>query len=861
MSFFIYLFIFVLPFLLLYWLVPFISPITLGADYQLFSINEQIELLFSIKTGSFPLYVPGYSFGHSSSALTLSQVYHPISHIASLLPGYWNGKELEWNTFLRLLSLGLTQLLLFVFLRQIRLNTLFAFILSLITVYNLRMLEAFRYGASLEAFTGHLLLCTAVGWYFINPSKFIGPLSIIGITYLLVCSGHPPMMFYGLVGAGLFTLIAPFFLAAMLPDREVNIKIALRFWIKAGLYICLGILLSSVNILPFYLEFVTTNIEYAKSPGLIDADPPETFVGALNNFFMPFKADLLGSFGGSSLILIALLLPLLRCFKVKIPPLIWFLWGIIVFALLYILGPLTPVYRLAWKYLPFVSSVGGVGRIAMILPIIIMMLLALIINTGSFSVYVRRARVTLNSYTLLALIALILIPVYLMPVFLLKPSVGYFTPHFFRKIPFWIEFVSVLSGMVSLALLAFYGMYPRLARVLGVLLILMILLQIGIILRYGVWIEKKYDKPTYEQLKALKNEKIDFHFHQNPSMHHFVVLSHLKRSFIEPFLGKIYTQVIPVSSQEDVYNKMERSRLPQQIFVEGYDPEKAKSMTEEGGGIKGGRVDLVFNSFNRLQFRVISPAPAFFGMSYPFTGHWSAWVNGGKARVYRANGATHAVEIPAGESVIEFRYWSRAFFLGMLISCTTFIAIGLFVCFYSLNGLPRIAGLLFILVIGAGGFMIWYNSLYNGDNLKTEYSWTYSPPKSPPNLAYGKKTSGPSLESAYLHFHSSNAVDGETEPGSGFTIKPIDDRALVVDLNQNEEIKSIVLYGEIITQPEIYLSKDGIEWERVASEIFKQDKNTSLRIIFEEPRIDRYIKVKASKRELYIDELEVYRTL
>src|SRR4030066_59057 len=134
----IYFLIIILPFLLLYWMLPFLSDITLGADYQLFSINEQIELLFSIKTGSFPLYVPGYSFGHSSSALTLGQIYHPISHIASLLPGYWNGKALEWNTFLRLLSLGLTHLALFAFLRRLRLNMLFSFLLSLITVYNLR---------------------------------------------------------------------------------------------------------------------------------------------------------------------------------------------------------------------------------------------------------------------------------------------------------------------------------------------------------------------------------------------------------------------------------------------------------------------------------------------------------------------------------------------------------------------------------------------------------------------------------------------------------------------------------------------------------------------------------------------------
>jgi hypothetical protein len=293
-----------LPFVLLYWMMPFVADLTISKDYPLHPITEQIELQFSLKTGSFPLYAPGYHLGHSSSALTLGQLYHPISHIASLLPGYWSGKALEWNTFLRILSLGLTQLALFLFLRQIRLNTLFAFILSFVTVYNLRMLEAFRYGASLEAFTAHLLLIAMIGRYYIRPSKWLGPLSMIGTTYLLACSGHPPMMFYGFIAVALFTLVIPFFLTTIVPDSKVNIENALAFWGKVGLFICLGILLSSVYIVPLYFEFVRNNISYSNAligPGLT---PPETLAGVLNNFFMPYYADLLGSFGGSSLILL-----------------------------------------------------------------------------------------------------------------------------------------------------------------------------------------------------------------------------------------------------------------------------------------------------------------------------------------------------------------------------------------------------------------------------------------------------------------------------------------------------------------------------------------------------------------------------
>ncbi|MBI4707808.1 MAG: YfhO family protein [Candidatus Omnitrophica bacterium] len=843
-------------------MAPFLSGLRISHDYPVL-IKEQIELLFSINTGSFPLYVPGYHLGHSSMALTMGQLFHPISYIASLLPGYWSGKALEWNTFLRLSSLGLTQLALFSFLKQIRLNTLFSFILSLITVYNLRMLEAFRYGASMEAFTAHLFLCAMIGKYYISPSKWLVPLSLIGATYLLACSGHPPMMFYGFAAIGLFTLVIPFILPDMLSDRKFSVKSALDFWLKVGILVCLGIALSSAYIVPLYFEFVKSNNSYSQSAGLIGAglDAPETLAGALNNFFLPFFADLLGSFGGSSLIIIAFLLPLLRFFKVKIPLAIWFLWGIVIYALLFIQGPVTPVYALSHKYIPFISSLGGVGRIAMILPSVLMLLMVWIINAGAFSIRTRGASVTLTPCSLLGLAALILTPVYLMVLFLLRPEFGYFTPHFMRHIPFSIEIISVLFGLLSLAMLVVYNMYPRLARTMGILLCLAILLQIGTILKYGMFIEKKKDEPTFDQLISLKKDTLGYSFYENPNAQHRVVSDHLSRSFMEPFLGKLFTQVIPVSNQDEAYIQMQKKRLQQDIFVEDFDPEKAKIITGGAKDMNDGMVELLYSSFNRLQFRVNSQAPAFFGLSYPYTGHWRAWVNGEKVRVYRGNGAAHAVEIPEGKSLIEFRYWSNAFFWGILLSCIIFNVIGLYVCFHALGGYLRVTCIVLVLVIGTGGFMLWYNSLYTGDNLNTKYQWTYTSPQPRINIAYGKKTSGYSLPSAsFIHWHSSKAVDGDIRPGSGLPLGITEDKEVIVDLNNNEEIKSIVLYGEITASPDISLSQDGIKWKRVSS-ILENNKNSPLRIIFEKPQVERYIKVKSSEGTLYIDELEVYKNL
>ncbi|NIN24020.1 MAG: hypothetical protein GTO45_38420, partial [Candidatus Aminicenantes bacterium] len=239
----VYLTILLLPFLLFYWMLPFIADQSIGKDYQTIGIQSQMELFFSIKTGSFPLYVPGFAAGNSSLTLTLGQLFHPITYIASVLPGYWSGKALEWNSFLRLLSLGLTHVVLFAFLRKLKLKMLFSFLLSSITIYNLRMLDLFRYLASLEAYTGFVLLCTATGWYYLNPTRWLGPLSIIGLTAWLTCSGHAQMMYYGIVGAGLFSFVAPFFISAMIPGMRTDIKDLSRFWIKTTVFLMLGVLL------------------------------------------------------------------------------------------------------------------------------------------------------------------------------------------------------------------------------------------------------------------------------------------------------------------------------------------------------------------------------------------------------------------------------------------------------------------------------------------------------------------------------------------------------------------------------------------------------------------------------------------
>jgi len=122
MSRLLYAVIFLMPFLMLNWMIPFFSDATLGKDYTNVYIRQQMELMFSLKTGSFPLFMPDFAAGQAAVSLTMGQLFHPIPHMAAHLPAYWSGYALEWVTLLKLLSLIGSQMMLFAFLKKLAWN-------------------------------------------------------------------------------------------------------------------------------------------------------------------------------------------------------------------------------------------------------------------------------------------------------------------------------------------------------------------------------------------------------------------------------------------------------------------------------------------------------------------------------------------------------------------------------------------------------------------------------------------------------------------------------------------------------------------------------------------------------------------
>ena len=863
-----------LPFLMFHWMLPFISDWTLGNDYPCYSIQEQMELMFSLKTGAFPLYAPGYIGGQSASALTLGQIFHPISHLAALLPGYWNGRALELNTLLRFITLALAHLSLFAFLKKLRLSSLMAFILSFVTVYNLRMLDMFRYGASLESWTGHLFLCSAIGCYYLKPTKWLGPLLIIGATYWLVCSGHPQMMYYGLLGAWLFAVVLPYFIAVVLPDSHVDIQKAIQFWLRIGFCCCIGILLSSAYVLPFYFDFIATNAGRVNQSYAWAGEYLDSFIGTSNNFFQPLLSDVSGVFGGSSLFLAAALAPALRLLKIKIPGVIWAVWGLALLVFLHMQGSRTLVHYIAWKYLPFASSFRAPGRISLIIPILFMLVLAWMVRAEAFHLRFSGRKYFVPPLTIIALTSIFLYGVYaLIPNSITSDSTSCCAVAI-RQIPPWVMSAAPALGIISLTALAAHGIY-RIKFLTELFLCVTICIHIMLMLQYGTWIEPKKDTPDFAQMLAEKQVKLGYRPLPGIGMASATVIRHVKQSPMESFLGKVYRKYFVVENNDNAYLLMKQNHMPDQLIIEGFMPEPNLLHKNQEQENTTDQVKLTFSSFNRLVFDVWAFCPGFFGMAYPYAERWEAVVSGIKTRIYRANGAAQAIRIPAGHSIVEFRYWSDAAFRGMIISCATLTFIGLFVCFYTLKKPVNIFAAVTSIMLGIGLFTIWHLSLFNGKNLGAAYSWTSHPPAPIINLAYGKRSNMKAIvhniTSDILYWtdynnrnNSGRAVDGNRLPGSGFITNLQLNPWWIVDLFKPELIGSIVVYKGVSgpkwnTRPlAVKISNDGKVWQDVGI-INLAQLDSPVYMTIKKPVKSRYVLLRAIGHCcLAIDEVEIY---
>ena len=856
-----YLLILALPFAIFYWMSP-IGDLSVGNDYVVFSIDHQLALQYSLERDSFPLYAPGFAGGNSSAALTLGQLYHPLPHLAALLPGYWKGAPLEANTVLKLISIGLAHLILFLLLLRLRLSDVPAFIISFITVYNLRMLDMYRYGASLENYIGFIMLIGAMGRYYLRPSKFFGPLFVIISTYLLVTGGHPQMMYFGLLGAGLFGLFIPFVFPTV--GAEGDLPTMWRFYRNMGLCLLAGILLGTAYILPFYTEFIRENSERVLRDYKWSLAYSDTWSGVLNSFFRPLYSNVHGAFGSSSLILEAACIPVLLIFQKRLPKVLWFLFGAILLVFLISLGDDTPAHFAFWKVFPLADTFRTPGRVNLILPPLFLLTLAWFFSTAEKSE--RRFRLP-GPFSPAVLFSMFILAVYILyNVFVITrlPAPTYYHPAKINEHSHDVVVAAYIAGIVTLVLLPIYLAMRRFRIVIGILLCLSVLIQTGIELRHGTWIVDKQTKVTLDGIDRKMKSKLKVVGLAGFGMASPAISEQLERSILDPSLGRFYRAFHTEHTDAEANAYIGRHRKSTEaVVVADRRSKKQPQCAYEDETCKDDRVTLVYSSYNMLRFEVEATEPGLFTVAYPYTPRFKAEVDGAPSRVFRANGYALGIFLDKkGKHAVTIRYTSPATQIGIVISfgmlCVIMLVLGW-------NVSPR--PLRYIIPTVTAGtvvllFILWARSLYSGQNLQTRYTWyskTFSPPD---NLAFGKAASmtGISSNERPYDYYAGRAVDGSRST-TIHSNKKRSKQWWQVDLGSEQPVRRVVIYN----RPEIknhlplliQFSSDGRTFE-TALTVDTLPSSRPPEFTFEDVKT-RYIRLKSSgEGPLKFKEVEVY---
>jgi hypothetical protein len=813
------------PFAALYWMVPFAGKYTIGNDYLNYWINNQMFLRFSLSNGTFPLYAPGFNGGWTSSALTLGQLYHPLSWLAAIMPGYWGGYAFQIGTMIRLVELGGTCAVISLFLRKLRVAVPFAFVLSFITVYNLRMLDMFRYGASLENYTAMLLLCAVLGWFYLSPTNRVLPFCIAVCSWLLVVGGHPQMMYIGFLGASFICLFFPFYLSCLIPDLPPpNFGRVSKFWGVSAISVFLGILLASPYALPFYFEYMQ---ESNRGVGLdfgYACSQQDILSGILCNFFNPFFSDVHTSFGGSTFILLAMFLPLVGVFYLRRNWPVLVLWAGCLVVLILAAGSDGPLYYYFWKYAPFARTFRTPGRLCMTLPFVFMLILAWMLQQKTIRLRLGGREISFDAVAVAAAVALVSFIVPKGFDYIALTAQGRYVPANINKVPSYAFSVFYVCGLVCLVAIIVYRASSKIRTFAAVVMLASVLVGSAAVLRYGTWIAKGHKRTkTFTEMQYEQRYRLSYRY-PTGDFSRTLIEEHLRHTFLEPAIGRVCRRYEVVSSRKEVYERLSELREINLVYVEGWqETNRAIKLSASSQDIDS--IELKYSSFNNFVFDVICPQSGFFVFSFPYSSQWKAQIDGQNVPIYRCNALEQGVWLSPGKHSVEFRYRSPATAAGFVLSCLALVMTvwGLFKNFKPAK--IRWLALAATVALSALLLTVWCRGLYRGGNIGTYYLWTsrrIQPNLSSRcNLAYGKKTamSNAGVES-YLT-HSSLGVDGDHEGAFGFLTNTQERAWWQIDLDADETIDEIVIYkirggySRFAVPFDVMFSQDGNEWSRV----------------------------------------------
>ena len=688
---------------------PF-SKITLGNDYP-YLLGDRKEIAFGLRSGTFPMFIPLYPGGTSFSAKPLGALFHPSTPLLAFLPWYWESSGELVITFFRLATIGFCHFVLFEMFSALGFSPWFALLLGALPVYNERMLDSFRYGASLENYTGFLLLAATFVFLLIAKIKRQNqwPAFVAGVLsgYWLITGGHPQWMFFELIVLFVLAWILPYWVRLFIPYASET-QIPRRFWMQAsGLFLAI-LCVSSPFLLSFYFDFFTENVGRAHQAYGWTVDFQHPIADFLMNFIVPWLAEVHTGFGGSPLFLLAALSPLTVLLGQKIPGVIWAIYGICLGLAAYCLGSATPLHSWLYHHAPFFSSFRVPGRMSVGLPLLLTMILAWLLQYAQ----PRTLRRLIIAALFLAFWHFTATP---------RTGLGYFIPQRLNSLPdSWILF-QFLAGIFLLA--SFW--YVTYRKALLCAFVILALSYSSSVLRFGSWLYERKGDTTYAQIERAKRLESVNRSPDDPKMASKIMSLYRTKEKEAPPLIYVGHDLQKVASQEEAIHRFSLEPFYSgKIFVEGNEAPPAKLQNLRAGEIDS--VELLEISSNYLRFDVHTARPGLLVLGMPDLGsHWEALHDGKSYAVQSVNGGFPAVVVEPGQTVWEFRYFSKAMAFGVILSLTT---IWLIFVVWSYSRSRRhfaykIGGLaVALLFLG----LAWRHSLYSGRPWGLEHKWTSS---------------------------------------------------------------------------------------------------------------------------------------
>jgi hypothetical protein len=701
-----------LPFIVFAWLLPG-SPAIIGNDYPIFSIRFQMEYFYSILNGTFPLFIPDFWFGQTSAALSLAQIYHPVAWLTYIIPGYWEKDALLIYSMMKLISIGIANLVLYFFFIRMGLVKFLAFICSFVVIYNLRMLDLFRYGASLETYTGFILLVVSLEYLYRDTKRYSRRLFVIGSTYLVIVSGHPQMTYYALLGAGVFLLLLP----VLLSNRKAHNPEPYKYIFLGLLLIFTGVLLSSIFIFPFYFEYLQNNTSRAQNPYTWTLGFASTPVDILNSFTVPFRANVHGAFGASSLFMVGIISAFLsKRFLTRISTISIVL---VVIALLIVMaGDYGFLHKFLWNYFPLYSSFRIPARISLLVPFYIILLYALFLkyllknSTGNSILSIHIAITIL--FVFLSLVSIYYIPL-----------TSQYASEIIRKVSTTIELVYVALNALLIILLGLYFSTNnnKNKSIFAVFSTIIVIISSALVLPNGTWLipykvaEKNILSLEEYKLRTNGLGKLGYGLESNN------VRTQIANYKFDPEQARMLPAITYLTSLSEAYEYLNEYGDNKSVaIVSPGQQQQTKTLCDKNCYY---RIILTCHTYNKFEYNLHNNTAGVIKFNIPYSNNWVATIDGIKAEILKANGFEMAIVIPnSGNHKLTLSYDSWSFVAGLIISLTTLTILFIIgIRKLKLNSYIEIVFIFLSISIAVGMVISRDDWLYKGKCLPQSYSW------------------------------------------------------------------------------------------------------------------------------------------